>query len=111
MPNFAQAKISSQTDDLSEYRTFLRSLKVGQVVTLPLEEGETTRKVMRTLNSVAREHKVRLARISSPENAIKFRVMPAEKRAVNLTEEQRRTRAEKARATREARRQAQEQPE
>jgi hypothetical protein len=106
MPNFTQAQITSAAEDMSAYRTFVRSLKVGQVVTLPLEEGESTRRVMRALNAAAKDHRVRLARLSSLENAVRFRVMPVEKRSVNLSEDAKQARVEKARATREARRRA-----
>jgi hypothetical protein len=106
MPNFARAEITDTEGDLAAYKTFVRSLKVGQVVTLPLEEGETSRRVMRSLNAAATEQRVRLARLSSLPNAVKFRVMPGEKRVVNLSEEARQARAAKARATRQARRQA-----
>ncbi|MGH2369103.1 MAG: hypothetical protein ACRDI2_12975 [Chloroflexota bacterium] len=102
MPNFARAEISNTSEDLSQYRTFLKKLNVGQTVTLPLEVGETSRKVMRALNAAAAEAEMRLTRVASPEGSVRFRVVPPEKRTVNLSEEARRQRAEKARATRAA---------
>ena len=53
MPDFTRAQISNTTEDLTGYKTFLRKLTVGQTVTLPLEGGETSRKVMRALNAAA----------------------------------------------------------
>jgi hypothetical protein len=106
MPDFSRAQISNTTEDLTGYKTFLRKLTVGQTVTLPLEEGETSRKVMRALNSAAAESSMRLARVPSPSGAVRFRVVPSEKRTVNISEEARRRRVEKARATRAAKRKA-----
>lgn len=103
MPNFAQAEITTTTDDLTEYKTFLRGLKVGQVVALPLEEGETSRRVMRALNAAAAQSSMRLSRLPSGEDSVKFRVVPEEKRTVNLSEEARRSRAEKIKAARASR--------
>jgi hypothetical protein len=104
MPRFAQAEISTPTDDLTEYKTFLKKLSVGQVVSLPLDSGESTRRVMRALNAAAAQNNMRLARLASPEGAVRFKVAPTEKRSVNLTPEARQARADKARATRAARR-------
>ncbi|HEX2186493.1 MAG TPA: hypothetical protein VHN78_13415 [Chloroflexota bacterium] len=103
MPNFSRAEISNTTEDLTSYRNFLRKLNVGQTVTLPLEEGETSRKVMRALNAAAVESSMRLARLPSADGSVRFRVVPPQKRTVNISEEARRKRAEKARATRAAR--------
>jgi hypothetical protein len=103
MPKFAQAEITTTTEDLSGYKTFLKRLAVGQVVTLPLEEGETSRRVMRALNAAAAQSNMRLSRLASDEDAVRFRVVPEEKRSVNISEDARRARAEKARATRAAR--------
>src|SRR4051812_40995901 len=47
MPAFDRAHISDAAQDLGEYRTFLRALQVGQVVTLPLEANERARGVVR----------------------------------------------------------------
>jgi hypothetical protein len=84
----------------------LRKLAVGQVVTLPLEEGETSRRVMRALNSAAEQTGMRLTRLNSPGDAVRFKVVPPEKRVVNISPEARRARIEKARATRAARKQS-----
>lgn len=106
MPNFAKAEISTAVEDLTVYKTFLKRLVVGQVVMLPLEEGETTRRVMRALNSAARESGVRLSRLASESSMVRFKVMPSEKRPVVLTPEARQARTDKARATKASRRQA-----
>jgi hypothetical protein len=103
MPDFARAEISTTSEDLSAYKAFLRKLAVGQVVTLPLEDGETTRKVMRALNAAAVESNMRLSRLPSAEDSVRFKVVPEEKRTVNISPEARRARVEKARATRAAR--------
>jgi hypothetical protein len=105
MPNFARAEISTTTEDLTGYKTFLRKLSVGQVVSLPLEEGETTRKVMRALNSAAEQSGMRITRLESSPDAVRFKVAPAEKRSVNISDEARRARIEKAAATRAKNRQ------
>lgn len=107
MPNFVRAEISTTSDDLTEYKRFLRSLKVGQVVSLPLDASETSRRVMRSLNSAAQESSVRLGRLPSENGAVRFKVLPEEKRQVHISEEGKRARVEKAMATRAARRQAQ----
>lgn len=103
MPKFAQAEITTTTEDLSGYKAFLKKLSTGQVVTLPLETGETSRKVMRSLNAAAAQSSMRLARVPSSSDVVKFKVVPEEKRKVNISPEARRARVEKARATRAAR--------
>jgi hypothetical protein len=103
MPDFARAEIATTTEDLTGYKNFLRKLAVGQVVTLPLEAGETSRKVMRALNAAAGQSGMRLSRLDSPDNAVRFKVVSPEKRVVNISPEARRARIEKARATRAAR--------
>ena len=103
MPKFARAEIATTAEDLTEYKNFLKKLTVGQVVTLPLDEGETSRKVMRALNSAADESGMRLTRLESPADSVRFKVAPPQKRAVNISPEARRARIEKARATRAAR--------
>ena len=102
MPKFAQAEIATEGEDLSGYKTFLKKLAVGQVVTLPLEEGETSRKVMRALNTAAGQSNMRLSRLASDDSVVKFKVVPEQKRTVNISEEARRARVEKARQTRAA---------
>ncbi len=71
MPAFARAQIDTTTDDLQDYRVFLRQLSTGQVVTLPLEPGETTRFVMRRLNTAAQASNMRLERLPSGANSIR----------------------------------------
>jgi hypothetical protein len=104
MRDFSKAEVADEGTDLAAYRAFLERVSVGQTVTLPLETGETPRQVMRRLNAAARGSNRRLARLPPGDGAVRFRVVPTEKRAVRLTDEARRARAEKARATRTARR-------
>lgn len=103
MPDFARAEITTTTEDLTHYKNFLRKLTLGQVVVLPLEDGETPRKVMRALNAAAAESSMRLSRLPSDESSVRFKVVPEEKRQVNITPEARKARAQKARATRASR--------
>ena len=105
MPDFARAEISNQSRDLTPYVAFLKRLTLGQVVSLPLELGESARAVMRSLNEAAVAADMRVARLASAEGVVRFRVLAPEKRAITMSEEARRARVEKARATREARRQ------
>jgi hypothetical protein len=104
MPDFAKAEVSNETTDLTPYRTFLKHLEVGQAVTLPLEQGETTRKVMRALNLAAGYNSMRIARLPSDNGAVRFRVLSPTKRGMNISKEAKRARVEKAKATRAARR-------
>ena len=103
MPDFARAQITNTTLDLSAYRCFLRKLAVGQVVTLPLDEGETSRQLMRRLNDAAQESSMRLGRLPSDGFSVRFKVLPLEKRAIDLSPEAKQARTEKATATRAAR--------
>jgi hypothetical protein len=105
MPDFAGAEISNQSRDLTPYVTFLKRLTSGQVVSLPLELGESARAVMRSLNAAASEANIRLARLASDEGFVRFRVLAPEKRTITMSETAKRERVEKARATREVRRQ------
>jgi hypothetical protein len=102
MPDFARAQITTTTADLSAYRGFLRKLAVGQVVTLPLDEGETSRQIMRRLNDAAQKGSVRLGRLPAEGHSVRFKVLPLEKRAIDLSPEAKQARTEKARATRAA---------
>lgn len=111
MPDFAKAEVSNETTDLTPYRTFLKHLEVGQAVTLPLEQGETTRKVMRALNLAAGYNSMRLARLPSDNGAVRFRVLSPAKRKMNISKETKQARVEKSRATRAARRAEESQPE
>jgi hypothetical protein len=104
MPDFAKAEVSDETTDLTAYRAFLKRLEVGQVVTLPLEQGERSRQVMRALNLAAGSSSMRIARLPSAPNAVRFRVLSPTKREVTMSEEAKRARVEKARATRATRR-------
>lgn len=102
MPDFARAQITTSAADLSAYTSFLRTLQVGQVVILPLEEGETSRQVMRHLNAAAGQLPLRVQRLPSDSQEVRFKVLPANKREVRITEEAKRARVEKAKATRAA---------
>ncbi len=100
MPDFKNAEVSTVVEDLSQYKAFLAQYVVGQVVTLPISTGETPRRVMRSLNKAAGANNVRLIRLRSDEGRVRFRMAPQERRVVNLSEEARRARVEKARETR-----------
>lgn len=104
MPDFSRAQVSTSGADLSAYSTFLRKLTVGQTVTLPLEEGETPRKVMRDLNAAASQSQMRLARVGSDSGAVRFRVVSPDKREVAISDDAKQARVAKAKATREAHR-------
>jgi hypothetical protein len=104
MPDFSKAEVADESTDLTTYRAFLKRLTVGQTVSLPLDRGKTSRKVMRHLNTAAKQSKIHLARLPAENGAVRFRVLPSEKRAVRLTDEAKRARVEKGRATRAARR-------
>jgi hypothetical protein len=103
MPDFTNAEVSNTSTDLTPYLAFLKRLEVGQVVTLPLEQGESPRRVMRALNLAAGTSRMRIARLPSGAEAVRFRVIPPAKRTVTLTEEAKRARVAKAKATRAAR--------
>jgi hypothetical protein len=103
MPDFARAAITTSSQDLSSYTTFLRKLEVGQVVNLPLEDGETPRRVMRSVNTAAAQLNMRVARLQSNGDAIRFRVLSPEKRTVKISDEAKQARVDKAKATRQAR--------
>ncbi len=104
MPDFTKAEVSNETTDLTPYRTFLKRVEVGQSVTLPLENGETSRKVMRALNLAAGHNNMRITRLPSENRAVRFRMVSPAKRRANISEEAKRARVEKAQATRAARR-------
>jgi hypothetical protein len=61
---------------------------------------------MRALNAAAAESGMRLTRLSADESAVRFRVVPPERRSVNVTPEARQARIEKARATKQRNQQA-----
>jgi hypothetical protein len=102
MPDFTRAEITTGVQDLTAYTGFLRKLQVGQAVSLPLEEGESGRRVMRSLNAAAGQVGMRLTRLSSADGSVRFRVLSPEKRRVDLSDAAKRARVEKARATRAA---------
>jgi hypothetical protein len=111
MPDFTRAEITTGVQDLTAYTGFLRKLQAGQAVSLPLEEGESGRRVMRALNAAAGQLGMRLTRLSSADGGVRFRVLSPERRQVNLSDEAKRARVEKARATRAAHRAEREQVE
>lgn len=59
---------------------------------------------MRAFNKAADQLGIRLARIVSSEDSVRFKVVPQERRKVNLSPEARRARVEKAKATRASKR-------
>jgi hypothetical protein len=75
MPDFAKATVSDTSRDLTAYLAFLHKLEIGQVVTLPLEAGESSRSVMRSLNQAAHAQHMRIARLTAGDGAIRFRVL------------------------------------
>jgi hypothetical protein len=100
VPDFKNAEVTTVVEDLSQYKTFLAGFHHGQVVKLPLLAGETPRRVMRALNKAAAVNGVRLARLRSDEDHVRFRVASPERRVVNISPEASRARVEKAAATR-----------
>jgi hypothetical protein len=80
MPAFDRATISTHTQDLTEYSSFLRSLAPGQEVRLPLDAGESPRAVARSLNLAAAEIGIRLQHRPRQDGAVRFRVLSGEKR-------------------------------
>ena len=100
VPDFKNAEVTTVVEDLSQYKAFLSEYKQGQVVKLPLTAGETPRRVMRALNKAAAANGVRLIRLRSGDDEVRFRITSPERRVVNLSEEARRARVEKARETR-----------
>jgi hypothetical protein len=100
VPDFKNAQVTTDVEDLSQYKTFLGEFAQGQVVKLPLYHGETPRRVMRALNKAAAANNVRLIRLRSADDEVRFRITSPERRVVNLSEEARRARVEKARETR-----------
>lgn len=100
VPDFKNAEVTTVAEDLTQYNAFLAQYHQGQVVRLPLVEGETPRRVMRALNKAAAANGVRLIRLRSDEDHVRFRITSQQRRVVNLSEEARRARVEKARATR-----------
>lgn len=104
MPDFSKAVIGTVTEDLSEYLAFLKKRALSEVCEVQLKPEETTRKVMRAFNKAADQLGIRLARIVSSEDSVRFKVVPQERRKVNLSPEARRARVEKAKATRASKR-------
>jgi hypothetical protein len=54
---------------------------------------------MRALNSAAQDAGMRITRLESDASSVRFKVVPAERRTIQISPEARRARAEKARAT------------
>jgi len=103
MPVFEKAIVSTETFDLGPLIKFLSPIQFGNRVSLPLSENETSRKVMRNLNRAAAKCGKRLVRIPCDEKTVVFRVVPVEKRTLNMSAEQRAARVLKTKATRAAR--------
>ncbi len=59
---------------------------------------------MRDLNAAASQSQMRLARVGSDGDAVRFRVVPPDKREVAISDDAKQARVAKAKATREAHR-------
>ena len=99
MPMFEKAKISNSSEDLTSYMKFLEPLVYGQRVEQTIESGETTRKVMRSLNRAADRLNKRLVRIPSDASKVVFRIGRTERRKLNIPAEEIARRVAKAKAT------------
>jgi hypothetical protein len=101
MPLFSKAKVEmSAVEDISKEIEFLEAITIGNIVSIPLGKDEGTRDTMRRLNRAAKHVGKRLSRIPTDSTAVKFKVQPIERRAVNLSAEQRLERVAKAKETR-----------
>jgi|APCry1669189034_1035192.scaffolds.fasta_scaffold80094_1 hypothetical protein len=99
VPMFEKAKISNSSEDLTSYMKFLEPLVYGQRVEQTIESGETTRKVMRSLNRAADRLNKRLVRIPSDSTKVVFRIGRTERRKLNIPAEEIARRVAKAKAT------------
>lgn len=99
VPLFEKAKITDTSEDLTPYMKLLEPLVYGQRVEQPLENGETTRKVMRSMNRAADRLNKRLVRIPSDSHKVVFRIGRAERRKLNISAEEIARRVAKAKAT------------
>jgi len=99
VPMFEKAKISNSSEDLTSYMKFLEPLVYGQRVEQTIESGETTRKVMRSLNRAADRLSKRLVRIPSDSTKVVFRIGRTERRKLNIPAEEIARRVAKAKAT------------
>jgi len=99
VPMFEKAKISNSSEDLTSYMKFLEPLVYGQRVEQTIESGETTRKVMRSLNRAADRLNKRLVRIPSDASKVVFRIGRTERRKLNIPAEEIARRVAKAKAT------------
>ncbi|NBO46957.1 MAG: hypothetical protein EBU85_08145, partial [Actinobacteria bacterium] len=99
VPFFEKAKVTATSEDLTSYMKFLEPLVYGQRVEQPIENGETTRKVMRSLNRAADRLNKRLVRIPSDASKVVFRVGRTERRKLNIPAEEIARRVAKAKAT------------
>lgn len=99
VPMFEKAKISNSSEDLTSYMKFLEPLVYGQRVEQKIESGETTRKVMRSLNRAADRLNKRLVRIPSDSTKVVFRIGRTERRKLNIPAEEIARRVAKAKAT------------
>ena len=99
VPMFEKAKVSDTSEDLTSYMKFLEPLVYGQRVEQPIESGETTRKVMRSLNRAADRMNKRLVRIPSDATKVVFRIVRTERRKLNIPAEEIARRVAKTKAT------------
>lgn len=77
MPDFdkAQVQMTTREVDLTPYVTFLKAYQPGATVTIPLEEGEKKRMVMRSFNKAAAANGQKLFSMRGDESTIAFRVV------------------------------------
>jgi hypothetical protein len=69
--------------DLAPYKEFLQGFDVGEVVDLPLAADDRPRAIKRRLTIAAKQLSMRLRyRASDSSNAVRFKVMPLEKRKI-----------------------------
>lgn len=77
MPNFSEAKVAAGSGpvDLTPYVNFLRNYEGGTCVTVPLEQGEKKRMIMRYFNKAAAANGQKLFTMRGDATTIAFRVV------------------------------------
>ena len=90
MPNYSAARIVNRTEKnqsaFNEAAAFLQTVRVGDVIRLTLENGESSRAAMRALNGGAKQVNCKLFRISASTTEVVFRIVKAqESRKPNTT--------------------------
>lgn len=69
-----KSALEIRPQDLTKYVRYLRKLNDGNVVTMPLSEGETQRIVMRYFNQAATQLGVSLQRLPTDSLSVRFKV-------------------------------------